>query len=568
MLAHRAHAELARFLLKKERRRTVVDQLAKRIRHAQILDDGLAPLVAGSVARLAATTEVERTTAYLVARHRDAVQRLVVGLVGLAALAAASTHKSLAKHAFKRRREKIRGDIHVHETRDGTCGVVGVEGREDEVPGKRRLNRDFGRLKVADLADHHHVWILTEERSQNFRECVADLRIDRHLHNAVDVVFDRLLGREELRVDLVDAAKDGVKRRGLARAGRPGHDEDAVRLLDVHRYLLVDVLGKPHVLKIERGRGLVENSHNDRLAMGCREARYAKVNWPSRDGKRNTSVLRDAALGDVQVRKNLDTRDDRWSHLDVRRLHLVKSAVDAVAYLEVVLKRLDVDVRRTVHDALVENEIYKADDCGRVRRVLHRSDVVDIRGGKTLVVAKPFAERLYHVGDGVVRIAVVLGNAVHHVLLARHDELHLLGESEEHFVCDAGVDDVKRRECNGRFVRGHWEDVVHAGRRGGNRLGDLGVDRHSAEIDGLGVLVGRDYAKKVILGKYLLVEDGLANSLSLGLRGIGELLGGDLIEIAVLNENLENRVVHLYAISSLSLATTESGSCDLVISSS
>ena len=111
---------------------------------------------------------------------------------------------------------------------------------------------------------------MTEERSQNFRECVADLRIDRHLHNAVDVVFDRLLGREELRVDLVDAAENRVQRSRLARAGRTGHDEDAVRLLDVERYLLVHVLWQPHVLKVERRGRLVEDSHYDRLAVGRR----------------------------------------------------------------------------------------------------------------------------------------------------------------------------------------------------------------------------------------------------------------------------------------------------------
>ena len=221
-----------------------------------------------------------------------------------------------------------------------------------------------------------------------------------------------------------------------------------------------------------------------------------------------------------------------------------------------------------VNNALIENEVDEADDRGRVRRVLHRRDVVGVRRGKAFVVAKSLAERLDHVRDGVVRIAVVLGDAVHHVLLARHDELHLLGEREEHFVCDAGVDDVEGRERDRSVVRSNGEDVVHAGRRSGNRLGDLGVDSHPAEIDGLGVLIGSDYAEKVVLGKYLLVENGLADRLALGLRGVGELLGGRLVEIAVLYENLENRIVHLYAISSLSLATTESGSCDFVISSS
>ena len=221
-----------------------------------------------------------------------------------------------------------------------------------------------------------------------------------------------------------------------------------------------------------------------------------------------------------------------------------------------------------VDDALVENEVDEADDCGRIRRVLHRRDVVDVRRGKPLVVAKPLAKRLDHVRDGLVRVAVVLGDAVHHVLLAGEDEPHLLREREEHLVGDARVDEVEGRERDRRLVGRHGKDIVHARRGRRNRLGDLGVDRHAAEVYRLGVLIGGENTEKIVLGKNLLVEHRLAYGLALGLRGIGEFLRGRLVEIAVLYENLENRIVHLYAISSLSLATTESGSCDFVISSS
>ena len=65
--------------------------------------------------------------------------------------------------------------------------------------------------------------------------------VDGHLHDAFDVVFDRVLGGEQLGIDRVDPAQAGVKRGGLAAAGRAGDDEDAVGLLDGLGDVIVDV---------------------------------------------------------------------------------------------------------------------------------------------------------------------------------------------------------------------------------------------------------------------------------------------------------------------------------------
>ena len=216
MLAHGAHSELAGLLAEDERRCAVVDELAQRVRDAQVFDDGLSSLVAGTVADLAALAEVERAAADLVAGHLDTLKSLVVGLVGRLALLAASSHKSLAEHAFEGGRQQVGRDVHIDETRDSACGVIGVEGREHEVSGKRGLDRDLGGLQVADFSDHHHVGVLTQEGAKHLGERVARLGVDRHLDDSVHIVFDRLLGRQQLRIDLVDAAKDGVERRGLS----------------------------------------------------------------------------------------------------------------------------------------------------------------------------------------------------------------------------------------------------------------------------------------------------------------------------------------------------------------
>jgi hypothetical protein len=52
------------------------------------------------------------------------------------------------------------------KARDNADRVVGVDGREHQVAGERRLHRQVGGLAVADLADHDDVRVLAQRRAQ------------------------------------------------------------------------------------------------------------------------------------------------------------------------------------------------------------------------------------------------------------------------------------------------------------------------------------------------------------------------------------------------------------------
>ena len=438
--------------------------------------------------------------------------------------------------------------------------------------GEGGLDGDFGRFEVADLADHDDVGVLAQEGAQHLRERVSDLVVDRHLHDAVHVVFDRFLGGEQLRIDRVDAAQHGVERRRLAGARRAGHDDDAVRLLDVHRDLLVDVFRKAHVLKVERRGALVEDTHHDGFAVGRRQTAHAQVDGVAGHGDRDAAVLRDAALGDVEVRHDLDARDDGGGHRDVRRLHLVEGAVHAVADLEVVFEGLDVDVGRAVHDALVEDHVDELDDGVVVRRAFEGGHVVRV-ALEALVALHALAEALEHVRHGIARIAVVLGDALVDVLFARHDEAHLLREGEGDLVGDARVHEAGRRERDAVAVHAHAEDVVHARDGGGDGVDDVVVELHLREVHDLAALVGRHHAEERVLVEVAAVHDDFADGLAarVGLF-LADRVDAVLVEDAVLDQEVEQRIKLLSherrPISSLSFATTESGSCAFVTSSS
>ena len=56
------------------------------------------------------------------------------------------------------------------------------------------------RLLVADLADHDDVRVLPEEGAERAREREADLRLDVDLVDPLDLVLDRILGRQDVEV--------------------------------------------------------------------------------------------------------------------------------------------------------------------------------------------------------------------------------------------------------------------------------------------------------------------------------------------------------------------------------
>jgi hypothetical protein len=103
-----------------------------------------------------------------------------------------------------------------------------VQGRQHQMPGQRRLNRDLGGFQISDLADHHHIWVLAQHGTQNFGEAQPDLRLDLDLIDAVELLFDRVLDRRNFTVRRVEFQQRCVKAGRLAAAGRAGDDDDAM----------------------------------------------------------------------------------------------------------------------------------------------------------------------------------------------------------------------------------------------------------------------------------------------------------------------------------------------------
>ena len=161
-------------------RRGLLDhELADRVGDEHELVDADAVGVAGLRAEVAAGAAHELR---LRCSAADAVEERE--LLGASARTARGTCVQMrrtrrwATTADDRRRDEEGLDAHVEEAVQRGGGVGGVQRREHEVAGQRRLHRDPRGLDVADLADQDDVGVLAQDRLQPAGEGDAGLLVD------------------------------------------------------------------------------------------------------------------------------------------------------------------------------------------------------------------------------------------------------------------------------------------------------------------------------------------------------------------------------------------------------
>ena len=78
--------------------------------------------------------------------------------------------QTLPKNGFERGGNQEWLHSHVDQPGDRAGRVVRVEGRENQMPGERRLNRDLRCFEVARFTDHDSVGILPQKGAQDSRK--------------------------------------------------------------------------------------------------------------------------------------------------------------------------------------------------------------------------------------------------------------------------------------------------------------------------------------------------------------------------------------------------------------
>ena len=127
------------------------------------------------------------------------------------------------------------GREEVDDPVDGLGRRGGVQRGEHEVPGLRRGQRGVHGLRVAHLADQDHVGVLAEDRPHGGAEAVGvepDLALVDGGEVVLVEVLDRVLdGDDVARPHVVDVVHHRRQRRGLARTGRPGDEDEPTVVL-------------------------------------------------------------------------------------------------------------------------------------------------------------------------------------------------------------------------------------------------------------------------------------------------------------------------------------------------
>jgi hypothetical protein len=266
----------------------------------------------------------------------------------------------------------------VDEPRDRRGRVVRVQRRQDEVARLRGLERDARRLVVADLADEDHVGVLAQHRAQHARERETLLLVDVDLVDALQLILDRVLDRDDVRRPGADRADERVERRRLAAARGPGHEDQPLRLAGRLTQALLVLRRQAEPLEADQRARRVEDAHRDLLAVLHRQGRHAEVDRAVLVAHLDAAVLRHAALGDVHPRHHLQARDQRLLQ-PLREVEaFFEDAVEAIPHDDAVHRRLDVHVARARLDALDEEQVRELHDRRQLGVAGERAEVAAV----------------------------------------------------------------------------------------------------------------------------------------------------------------------------------------------
>ena len=128
------------------------------------------------------------------------------------------------------------------------------------------------------------------------------------------------------------------------------------------------VRGDADAVEAEHHGGLVEQADGDALAVRGGHGGDAHVDLLAGDLAANTTVLRQALLGDVEAGHDLDAGDDAGEVRLGGALDLVEDAVDAVADGDLLVAGLDVDVAGLLLGGVEDEAVDEADDRGVLGR--------------------------------------------------------------------------------------------------------------------------------------------------------------------------------------------------------
>ncbi len=207
--------------------------------------------------------------------------------------------------------DQVMGHAQFQQSADGAGGVVGVQGRQHQVPGKCGLDGHFRSLKVTDLADHDDVGVLAHQCTYAAGKTQVDIVLDLHLVERRFDHLDRVLDGAQVDLGGRELLQGGVEGAGLARAGGPGDQDDAVGL-GGHGLPAAQVIAtKAQLVEIlEQDLG-IEDAHHQLFTERRGQGREPQLDFTAVGGARlDPAILGLALFRDVHAPQALEAADD------------------------------------------------------------------------------------------------------------------------------------------------------------------------------------------------------------------------------------------------------------------
>ena len=220
---------------------------------------------------------------------------------------------------------------------------------------------DVGGLAVTDLADGDDVRVLTQDGTQAAGEGQADLFIDLDLVDALDVILDRVLERDEVHVTGVDLVDHAVHGGGLTASGRADDQNNAVAVLQQVLDGSQALFGEADGLEGDAAAGLIQQTADDLFAVDRGQGRDTEVDVLVLDADIEAAVLRDAALGNVQTGHDLKAGQNRVLQVTRDGQDVLHDAVDAHADEKLGLMRLEVNITGALDNGALDNAVDQTD---------------------------------------------------------------------------------------------------------------------------------------------------------------------------------------------------------------
>src|SRR5690606_30271101 len=186
---------------------------------------------------------------------------------------------------------------------------------------------------------------LAKEGAQRLGKIQALLGVDVDLVDAFQVDLDGVFSRGNVPFHGVENIKAGIKRNRLTRAGRAGHQNHALGLVQSLQVHLLLVILIAQGIDAHLGAVRVQNTQHDLLTPQGGQGVDPEVDGlVLRDLQLDPPVLRLASLGQVHGRHDLKACSELGTELNRRFGNLVQNAIRTKAYAVHLFIGLEVQV--------------------------------------------------------------------------------------------------------------------------------------------------------------------------------------------------------------------------------